>query len=102
MLIVGGLFFNIPALPHAQFEWGAARYLVSIAWSLGLAFAPAAALYLLSRLSGRADAPDRRTCLLMTAVFERLVNAVHRAAPQARICFNTKPTDTAQAVQRWA
>ena len=35
-------------------------------------------------------------------VFERLVNAVHRAAPQARICFNTNPTDTAEAVQRWA
>ncbi len=34
-------------------------------------------------------------------VFERLVNAVHRHAPQASICFNTNPSDTAEAVQRW-
>lgn len=35
-------------------------------------------------------------------VFERLVNAVHESAPKARICFNTNPGDTAEAVQRWA
>lgn len=35
-------------------------------------------------------------------LFEQLVNVIHRAAPGARICFNTKPTDTAEAVQRWA
>lgn len=35
-------------------------------------------------------------------LFERLINVVHRAAPGARICFNTKPSDTAEAVQRWA
>jgi hypothetical protein len=35
-------------------------------------------------------------------VFERLVNAVHHNAPQASICFNTNPSDTAEAVQRWA
>ncbi len=34
-------------------------------------------------------------------VFERLVNAVHQAAPEAKICFNTNPGDTAEAVQRW-
>jgi len=34
-------------------------------------------------------------------VFERLVNAVHEAAPNAKICFNTNPSDTAAAVQRW-
>jgi len=34
-------------------------------------------------------------------VFERLVNAVHQNAPSARICFNTNPGDTAEAVQRW-
>jgi hypothetical protein len=33
-------------------------------------------------------------------VFERVINAVHRHAPQARICFNTNPNDTAQAVER--
>lgn len=35
-------------------------------------------------------------------VFERLVNAVHESAQNARICFNTNPSDTAEAVQRWA
>jgi hypothetical protein len=35
-------------------------------------------------------------------VFERLVNAVHEAAPTAKICFNTNPSDTAEAVKRWA
>ena len=35
-------------------------------------------------------------------VLERLVNAVHESAPKARICFNTNPNDTAEAVQRWA
>jgi len=35
-------------------------------------------------------------------LFERLINLVHRQAPQARIGFNTRPDDTVQAVQRWA
>lgn len=35
-------------------------------------------------------------------VFEQLVNAVHESAPNAKICFNTNPNDTAEAVQRWA
>lgn len=34
-------------------------------------------------------------------VFEKLVNAVHKAAPQATICFNTNPSDTADAIKRW-
>jgi len=34
-------------------------------------------------------------------LFERLINIVHAHAPQAKICFNTNPTDTAEAVQRW-
>ncbi|CAN5394100.1 hypothetical protein BH10PSE17_BH10PSE17_09730 [soil metagenome] len=34
-------------------------------------------------------------------LFERIVNAVHRAAPQAAIAFNTQPTDTADAAARW-
>lgn len=34
-------------------------------------------------------------------LFEKLVNLVHRRAPQASICFNTNPMDTAAAVQRW-
>jgi hypothetical protein len=34
-------------------------------------------------------------------LFEKLINVVHEHAPHAKICFNTKPTDTAEAVQRW-
>ena len=34
-------------------------------------------------------------------LFEKLVNLVHAEAPQARICFNTGPTDSVDAVQRW-
>lgn len=34
-------------------------------------------------------------------LFEKLLNVVHTHAPQARLCFNTRPTDTAEAVQRW-
>ena len=34
-------------------------------------------------------------------LFEKLINVVHTHAPQAKLCFNTKPTDTAEAVQRW-
>jgi hypothetical protein len=34
-------------------------------------------------------------------LFETLVNVAHAEAPQARLCFNTKPSDTAEAVQRW-
>jgi len=35
-----------------------------------------------------------------TTLFEKLVNVAHADAPQAKLCFNTKPTDTAEAVQR--
>src|SRR5262245_13499555 len=34
-------------------------------------------------------------------LFEKLINVVHKHAPQANICFNTLPGDTAAAVQRW-
>lgn len=34
-------------------------------------------------------------------LFEKLINAVHQNAPQAKICFNTKPTDSLAAIQRW-
>jgi hypothetical protein len=33
-------------------------------------------------------------------VFERLVNAVNAAVPNAKICFNTNPSDTAEAIKR--
>jgi hypothetical protein len=34
-------------------------------------------------------------------LFERLINVLHEQAPQAKLCFNTNPTDTAEAVLRW-
>ncbi|WP_227287068.1 hypothetical protein [Boseongicola sp. H5] len=34
-------------------------------------------------------------------IFEKLVNVVHEHAPKARIAFNTGPTDSEAAIQRW-
>jgi len=34
-------------------------------------------------------------------LFEKLINVVHEHAPQAKLCFNTIPSDTAEAVKRW-
>jgi hypothetical protein len=34
-------------------------------------------------------------------LFERIINLVHALAPAAKICFNTTPADTAEAVRRW-
>jgi hypothetical protein len=67
--IAGLWYFNISVLTHAQFQWGALRYLASVAQSLGLAIIPAGVLYLVSRLSRRPDAPGGKVCLLTTAVF---------------------------------
>ncbi|MGH7330050.1 MAG: hypothetical protein ACREJX_17020, partial [Polyangiaceae bacterium] len=34
-------------------------------------------------------------------LFEKLINVIHEHAPQARICFNTRPDDTTDAFLRW-
>jgi hypothetical protein len=34
-------------------------------------------------------------------LFEKIINLVHRLAPGARICFNTNPADSPEAVRRW-
>jgi hypothetical protein len=34
-------------------------------------------------------------------LFEAVVNAIHRAAPQAAIAFNTRPEDSGAAAARW-
>jgi hypothetical protein len=35
-------------------------------------------------------------------LFEKLINVIHRHAPAStKLCFNTNPSDTADAVQRW-
>src|ERR1700757_3798191 len=35
------------------------------------------------------------------ALFETVINAVHKAAPGAAIAFNTRPEDSADAAARW-
>lgn len=42
-----------------------------------------------------------RTATAHFALFERLINVVHAGAPGAKICFNSMPDDTQQAVLRW-
>ena len=42
-----------------------------------------------------------RTSQKYFLLFEKLVNVVHELAPKSRIGFNTRPTDTAEAVRRW-
>lgn len=34
-------------------------------------------------------------------LFEKLLNLIHAHAQSAKICFNTTPADSAEAVQRW-
>lgn len=36
----------------------------------------------------------------LLTLFESIINVVHAHAPNARICFNTGPTDSTEAVQR--
>jgi len=45
--------------------------------------------------AGLREPPER---LLL---FEKILNLVHAFAQGARICFNTTPADTAEAVRRW-
>ena len=35
-------------------------------------------------------------------LFDKLINVIHRhASASTKLCFNTNPSDTADAVQRW-
>jgi hypothetical protein len=36
-----------------------------------------------------------------TELFERIVNVVHEASPGIRMCFNTAPDNTVDALRRW-
>jgi DNA-binding LacI/PurR family transcriptional regulator len=45
--------------------------------------------------AGLREPPER---LLL---FEKIINLIHRRAPNASICFNSNPADTAEAVRRW-
>jgi hypothetical protein len=47
-------------------------------------------------IGGGVRLPPRRL-----AIFEAVINAVHKAAPGAAIAFNTRPDDSAEAAARW-
>ena len=47
-------------------------------------------------VGGGVRLPPRRL-----AIFEAVINAIHRAAPGATIAFNTRPDDSADAAARW-
>ena len=34
-------------------------------------------------------------------LFEKAMNLIHALAPEAKLCFNTNPSDSAEAIQRW-
>ncbi|MES2565556.1 MAG: hypothetical protein V4565_01740 [Bacteroidota bacterium] len=34
-------------------------------------------------------------------LFEKMINTIHEFAPTAKVCFNTNPTDSIEAVKRW-
>jgi hypothetical protein len=34
-------------------------------------------------------------------LFEKALNLVHQNAPSSKICFNTNPSDTIEAIKRW-
>jgi hypothetical protein len=42
-----------------------------------------------------------RTIPEYLALFEALVNTFHECAPKAKLCFNSGPFDSVDAVQRW-
>jgi hypothetical protein len=47
-------------------------------------------------IGGGVRLPPRRL-----AIFEAVINAVHKAAPGAAIAFNTRPDDSVDAAARW-
>ncbi|WP_259065170.1 hypothetical protein HDF24_00825 [Mucilaginibacter sp. X4EP1] len=36
-----------------------------------------------------------------TILFEKIINKIHQLAPGAKLCFNSNPNDTVEAVKRW-
>ena len=54
--------------------------------------------------TGEVMCGGRRGCAPATetaGLFEAVINAIHRAAPQAAIAFNTRPDDSGAAAARW-
>ena len=62
-------------------------------------------------VTSKALRSDQFDCVLIGAglrqpgerllLFEKIINLVHQHAPSARICFNSNPADSLEAVQRW-
>ena len=44
---------------------------------------------------------EDRVDKIKNVLFERIVTLVHEAAPGARLCFNSSPPSTLEAVLRW-
>jgi hypothetical protein len=43
-----------------------------------------------------------RTLPQHTFLFEKIINTIHqKASPSSKLCFNTNPADTVEAVLRW-
>ena len=58
--------------------------------------------YTKSPVPGLTAARVRAAVETDSAHFEKLINIVHRHAPASmKICFNSNPADTAEAVKRW-
>ncbi len=69
-------------------DWASARPMLTAA----LADGPLAAVMIGAGI---------RTLPAHFLLFEQIVNLVHELAPGARLCFNTSPPSTPEAVLRW-
>jgi hypothetical protein len=108
--------FSDPALPpgfnaekiNAGIAIGAAK-IMERGWQADLCMIPpdetagpmlekqlASAIYACVVIGGGLRLPPKSLQL-----FETVINAVHKAAPNASIAFNTRPEDTAEAAARW-
>lgn len=109
--------FSDPALPpgfnaekiHAGIAVGM-QQMTERGWDADLCLvapdAAAAAAAVVSQLSG-----SQYDCVVIGGgirlppnsllLFETLINAVHKAAPNTAIAFNTRPQDTGDAAARW-
>ncbi|KAJ3164901.1 hypothetical protein HDU88_004881 [Geranomyces variabilis] len=53
------------------------------------------------RLQGMVIGNGIRANMELTAWMEQLINALHEVLPDAKVMFNTFPTDTIEAIRRW-
>ncbi|KAJ3138636.1 hypothetical protein HDU90_001079 [Geranomyces variabilis] len=53
------------------------------------------------RVQGMVIGNGIRANMELTAWMEQLINALHEVLPDAKVMFNTFPTDTIDAIRRW-